>query len=158
MHDMAVMADGHPVFVHTLFSCLATPDAATSFRPLWQPPFVSRLAAEYRCHLNGMAMLDDRPAYVTAVARSDLADGWREHRANGGIVVEVATGDIVMAGLAMPHSPRIHDAGDGPKLWLLDSGTGRFGHADTGALGPVAVDLKTDEIRRTITIGEPAAL
>jgi uncharacterized protein (TIGR03032 family) len=140
IHDVAVMADGRPVFVNTLFSCLAIPDISASFCPLWQPPFVSRLAAEDRCHLNGMALQDGRPAYVTAIARSDVADGWRDHRTDGGVVVEVATGDVVMEGLAMPHSPRLHDAGDGLKLWLLDSGTGRFGHADpdTGTLIPVA--------------------
>jgi uncharacterized protein (TIGR03032 family) len=68
IHDVAVMADGRPIFVNTLFSCLATPDTATSFRPLWQPPFISRLAAEDRCHLNGLAMRDGKPAFVTAVA------------------------------------------------------------------------------------------
>ncbi len=140
IHDVAVLADGSAVFVNTLFSCLACPDAATSFRPLWRPPFISRLAAEDRCHLNGLAMADGRPAYVTAVARSDVADGWRDRRTGGGIVVDVATGATVLQGLAMPHSPRLHDAGDGTRLWLLDSGTGRFGHADpaTGGFEPVA--------------------
>ncbi len=123
-------ADTPPVFVNTLFSCLATPDAASSFRPLWQPPFISRLAAEDRCHLNGLAMKKGRPAFVTAVARSDVADGWRDHRTKGGIVIHVPTGEIIAQGLAMPHSPRLHDAGDGEKLYLLDSGTGRFGTID----------------------------
>ncbi len=139
IHDVAMLApDGPgptpgeptPVFVNTLFSCLATPDTASSFRPLWQPPFISRLAAEDRCHLNGLAMASGRPAFVTAVARSDTADGWRDHRAKGGIVIDVATGETVATNLAMPHSPRLHDAGDGEKLYLLDSGTGRFGTID----------------------------
>ncbi|MEZ5866674.1 MAG: TIGR03032 family protein [Geminicoccaceae bacterium] len=130
IHDIALSADGTPVFVNTLFSCLATPDAATSFRPLWQPPFISRLAAEDRCHLNGLAMKEGRPAFVTAVARSDTADGWRDHRTKGGIVIDIATGETIAANLAMPHSPRLHDAGDGEKLYLLDSGTGRFGTID----------------------------
>lgn len=140
IHDVAVLGDGRPVFVNTLFSCLATPDAAKSFRPLWQPPFISRLAAEDRCHLNGLAMLDGKPAYVTAVARTDAPDGWRDHRRAGGVVVEVETGEIVMQDLAMPHSPRIHDPGTGARLWLLDSGTGRLGYGDpdSGAFVPVA--------------------
>jgi len=66
IHDVAVLEDGTPVFVNTLFSCLAVPAVETSFRPLWQPPFVSRLAAEDRCHLNGLAMRAGRPAFVTA--------------------------------------------------------------------------------------------
>jgi uncharacterized protein (TIGR03032 family) len=130
IHDVAVLADGTPVFVNTLFSCLAIPDVATSFRPLWQPPFVTRLAAEDRCHLNGLAMRGGRPACVTAVARSDVADGWRERRADGGIVIDVETSETIVAGLAMPHSPRLHDAGDGEQLYVLDSGTGRFGRVD----------------------------
>lgn len=140
IHDVAVLADGTPVFVNTLFSCLATPDIATSFRPLWQPPFVSRLAAEDRCHLNGLAMRAGRPAYVTAVARTDTADGWRQHRVAGGLVLDVATGETVAGGLSMPHSPRLHDAGDGERLYLLDSGTGRFGLLDprTGRFEAIA--------------------
>ena len=62
-----------------------------SFKPLWRPPFVSRLAAEDRCHLNGLALRDGAPAYVTAVAETDVADGWRDNRAAGGVVVDVAS-------------------------------------------------------------------
>lgn len=130
VHDLAVTADGQVVFVNTLFSCLATTSHRASFVPLWRPPFVSRLAAEDRCHLNGLALRDGRPAFVTSVSRSDVADGWRDRRRDGGLVVDVASGEIVADGLSMPHSPRWHDAGDGARLWLLDSGNGRFGWLD----------------------------
>ena len=133
IHDVGLLEDGRPVFVNTLFSCLATPDVATSFRPYWQPPFITRLAAEDRCHLNGLAMRGGLPAYVSAVAGSNTADGWRDERSGGGIVIDVASGEPVIGGLAMPHSPRLHDAGDGEQLWLLDSGTGRFGRVDRAA-------------------------
>jgi uncharacterized protein (TIGR03032 family) len=79
------------IFVNTLFSCLGTMSETHSFVPLWQPPFISKLAAEDRCHLNGLAMREGRPRYVTAVSESDVADGWREHRRSGGCVIEVAT-------------------------------------------------------------------
>ncbi|MEQ1815184.1 MAG: TIGR03032 family protein [Nitrosomonas sp.] len=126
IHDMAVDRDGRLVFVNTLFGCLATLSETHSFKPLWQPPFISKLAAEDRCHLNGLAMKDGQPGYVTAVSQSDVADGWREHRTNGGIVIDVISNDIVCTGLSMPHSPRwYHD-----KLWLLNSGTGDFGYVD----------------------------
>ena len=140
IHDVAVLDDGRPVFVNTLFSCLATPDTATSFRPLWQPRFISRLAAEDRCHLNGLAMQGGRPAYVTAVAGSDIADGWRDQRTSGGLVIDVATGETIAASLAMPHSPRLHDPGNGQQLYLLESGTGRFGMVErgTGRFEPIA--------------------
>jgi uncharacterized protein (TIGR03032 family) len=95
-----------PIFVNTLFGCLATVSERASFRPLWRPKFLSALVPEDRCHLNGLAMDGGRPAFVTAVSRSDVADGWRDHRRDGGVVVDVASGEIVASGLSMPHSPR----------------------------------------------------
>src|SRR5215510_5097050 len=77
VHDMAVDRHGRLVFVNTLFACLATVSEAYSFQPLWKPPFISKLAAEDRCHLNGLAMRDGRPAFVTAVSEGDVTDGWR---------------------------------------------------------------------------------
>lgn len=140
IHDVAVDGTGEVVFVNTLFSCLAQPSASHSFVPLWHPPFVSRLAAEDRCHLNGLALRDGVPVFVTAVARSDVADGWRERRRDGGVVLDVASGEVVAAGLSMPHSPRWFDPGNGARLWLLESGTGRFGYLEpaSGRLVEVA--------------------
>jgi uncharacterized protein (TIGR03032 family) len=129
VHDIAVQADGRLLFVNTLFSCLAEPSERYSFVPRWKPPFVSRLAAEDRCHLNGLAMEDGAPRYVTAVSDSDLAAGWREHRRDGGVVVDVPANEVVLRGLSMPHSPRLHRG----RLWLHDSGTGWFGFADLAA-------------------------
>lgn len=136
IHDMAVDADGRLVFVNTLFGCLATLSETHSFKPLWRPPFLSRLAAEDRCHLNGLALRDGQPAYVTAVSQSDVVDGWRDHRASGGVVVDVQRNEVVAHGLSMPHSPRWHQG----KLWLCNSGTGEFGHVDldSGRFVPVA--------------------
>jgi uncharacterized protein (TIGR03032 family) len=126
VHDVGFGADGRPLFVNTLFACLATVSDDHSFRPVWTPPFISRLAAEDRCHLNGLAMEDGKPRYVTAVSRSDVADGWRDKRRDGGVVIDVESDVIVAEGLSMPHSPRLHEG----KLWLLNSGTGEFGHVD----------------------------
>ena len=134
-HDLGVDRNGRLIFANTLFSCLATLSEAHSFVPIWKPPFIGKLAAEDRCHLNGLAMRDGVPAYVTAVSRSDAADGWRDRRRDGGIVIDVASGEIVLSGLSMPHSPRWHEG----KLWLLNSGTGEFGYvdADAGRFEPV---------------------
>ena len=126
IHDVALDKDNRPVFVNTLFSCLATVSETHSFKPLWQPPFISKLAAEDRCHMNGLAMQAGEPRYVTAVSRSDVADGWRDHRDDGGIVIDVKTNEVVVNGLSMPHSPRLHQG----KLWVLDSGRGEFGYVD----------------------------
>ncbi len=126
IHDIAVEAGGRVVFVNTLFSCLATIDEDSSFVPLWRPPFISKLAAEDRCHLNGLAMEDGKARYVTAVGEADVADGWRDKRHNGGCVIDVQTNEVIAGGLSMPHSPRVYKG----KLWVLNSGTGEFGSID----------------------------
>jgi len=136
-HDVGWGADGRPVFVNTLFGCIAEVSDDHSFRPLWMPPFLSRLAAEDRCHLNGMAMAEGRPRYATAVARSNTAQGWRDHRRDGGVVIDVESNEIVATGLSMPHSPRLDDG----QLWLLNSGSGELGRIDqaSGCFEPVAL-------------------
>ncbi|MFO1337092.1 MAG: TIGR03032 family protein [Burkholderiaceae bacterium] len=136
IHDMALDGEGRLVFVNTLFGCLATLSDTHSFRPLWRPPFISRLAAEDRCHLNGLAMKDGVPAHVTAVHAGDAADSWRDHRVGGGVVVDVVRNEVVACGLSMPHSPRWYRG----RLWLLNSGTGEFGHVelDSGRFVPAA--------------------
>ena len=85
-------------------------------------------------------MREGQPAYVTAVSRSDTIDGWRDRRADGGVLIDVAAGKVVCEGLSMPHSPRLHQG----RLWLLNSGTGELGVVelpDNGGMGrfePVA--------------------
>jgi uncharacterized protein (TIGR03032 family) len=135
-HDLGIDRDGRPVFVNTLYSCLARTSDRYSFEPLWRPPFISRLAAEDRCHLNGLAMADGEAAYVTCVARSDIAGGWRDFRGDGGLVIDVRSNEVVCQGLSMPHSPRLHNG----RLWVLNSGSGEFGHVDLerGVFEPVA--------------------
>jgi len=136
VHDMAYAADGRLVFANTLFSCLAEVSETHSFKPIWKPAFITRLAAEDRCHLNGLAMRDGKPAFVTAIGRGDVADSWRDARSNGGVVIDVASGAVACSGLSMPHSPRWH----GGKLYLLNSGQGEFGSIDlaTGRFEPIA--------------------
>lgn len=130
-----------PVLTCTLFNCLATTSETHSLTPLWKPPFVSALAPEDRCHLNGIAAEPGGgdPRYVTCVSRSDVVDGWRDRRESGGVVVDVTTGDVVAEGLSMPHSPRLHADFPG-KLWLVNSGTGFLGYVDlaTGRFEEVA--------------------
>ncbi len=126
LHDLGVDADGRSIFVNTRYNCLATPDPRHSFREVWRPPFVSALVDEDRCHLNGLAMQNGRPRYVTAVSRSNTIDGWRDRRADGGIVIDVESDEIVCQGLSMPHSPRLHDG----RLWVLNSGRGELGEVE----------------------------
>ena len=128
-HDVGLMKDGRVVFVNTLYNCLATPSERHSFTPLWKPSFISKIVKEDRCHLNGLAMADGVPRYVTAVSKSDTIDGWRDRRADGGIVIDVQSGEIAISGLSMPHSPRLYRG----RLWLLNSGTGELGWIEPGA-------------------------
>jgi uncharacterized protein (TIGR03032 family) len=135
VHDLAWAGDELWI-VNTRFSCLATLDADSSFVPRWRPPFVSALAAEDRCHLNGLAVVDGAPRYVSVLGITDEADGWREHKASGGAILDVDSGETVAVGLSMPHSPRWHDG----RLWVLESGIGALCTVDpgTGAVERVA--------------------
>lgn len=135
-HEIAWGNNSALWIVNTLFSCLCTLDPEFSFVPRWRPPFVSQLVRQDRCHLNGLAMADGRPKYATAFAESDTAEGWREHKRTGGVLVDIPSGEIVARGLSMPHSPRIYQG----RVWLLDSGNGRLVTVDpdTGKIDTVA--------------------
>lgn len=136
VHDLAVTDSGELVFVNTLFSCIARAADDYSFVPIWKPSFISKLAAEDRCHLNGLALRDGRPRYATSVSTTDINNGWREHRQDGGVVIDMDDNSVIAERLSMPHSPRWRDG----KLWLLNSGFGEFGYIDpaTGAFEAVA--------------------
>ncbi len=136
IHELGINAEGRVIFVNTKYSCLATLDLTHSFAPIWKPHFISKLAPEDRCHLNGLAMEGGRARYVTAVSRSDVLSGWRERRHEGGVLIDVETNRIVTDQLSMPHSPRL----SGGILYALDSGRGRIIRIDpeTGAKFDIA--------------------
>lgn len=121
-----VQGRGELWFVNTAFSCLCTLDDRHSFVPRWKPPFISGLANEDRCHLNGMAMSDGKPKYVTALAETDTPQGWRPNKVTSGCLIDIASGQTVARGFAMPHSPRIHRS----RVWLLHSGAGQLVEVD----------------------------
>jgi uncharacterized protein (TIGR03032 family) len=125
VHEMA-WAGRELWVVNTRFSCLCTLDGVHSFVPRWRPPFVTELAAEDRCHLNGLGLCDGRPAWVTALGTTDAARGWRANKRDGGVLLSVPSGEVVARGLSMPHSPRWY----GGHLWVLESGSGTLGTVD----------------------------
>jgi protein O-GlcNAc transferase len=133
VHELAWGNDGLWI-VNTLFSCLCTLHDNCNFVPRWRPPFVTELTGEDRCHLNGLALEAGRPRYVTVVAESDEPAGWRPTKAHSGCILDVPTGETVVRGLSMPHSPRLYDG----RLWFLDSGKGRLCTVD-----PVAGKVDT---------------
>jgi uncharacterized protein (TIGR03032 family) len=118
------------IFVNTKYSCLATVSMTHAFTPVWKPSFISKLASEDRCHLNGLAMADGKPRYVSACATTDIVDGWRQRRRDGGVLIDVASDHVIAEGLSMPHSPRVHEGA----VWFLNSGSGHLCRldADTG--------------------------
>jgi uncharacterized protein (TIGR03032 family) len=123
--------------VNTLFSCLCALHPHYSFAPRWRPPFISALRPEDRCHLNGVAIVDGQPRYVTALAETDTPSGWRAVKNNGGCVIEVASGRLLARGLSLPHSPRV----EGNRIFFLHSGQGDLAVADakTGEVNSVAL-------------------
>ena len=127
VHEIAWAGDELWI-VNTRFSCLCSLDANYSFVPRWRPPFITRLAAEDRCHLNGLCVVNGQPKYVTALGETDEPEGWRPNKTRGGCLIEVG-GEVVCRGLCMPHSPRA----DGNRVWLLDSGTGRLLSVETAS-------------------------
>jgi uncharacterized protein (TIGR03032 family) len=130
-HDVGVDASNRPIFVNTRFNCLATVSTRHSFEPIWKPPFISGLLDGDKCHLNGLAMAAGRPAFATAVSRSDVIDGWRDRRADGASWSMSKPNDVICEGLSMPHSPRVYK----DVLWLLNSGTGDLGVVTRPASG-----------------------
>lgn len=133
-HEIAWGADGLWL-VNTRYSCLCTPDSKGGVAPRWRPPFITELLPEDRCHLNGLAVVDGAPKYVTCFSRTDTASGWRRDP-SGGCLLDIPSSGVVLADLTMPHSPRVHDG----RIFLLDSGTGRLLKVDpdSGDAEPVA--------------------
>ena len=126
IHDLVIERSRKLVFANTLFNCLGTVSNTHSFVSLWQPPFISQLVAEDRCHLNGIALQNGEVRFVTTVGQTDMANDWRAQRSHGGCVIDVKTNQVIATGLSMPHSPRWYQN----RLWLLNSGTGEFGYVD----------------------------
>ncbi len=117
IHDLAFGRDGRLYAVNTVCSCLAVLADSASFLPVWKPPFIHRLAPFDHCHLNGLAMADGRPRFATALGTTDEPQGWRRDKLHSGVLLDIESGETVLAGLAMPHSPRLV----GGRLFVLNS-------------------------------------
>ena len=154
IHELGVRNDGRIVFINTKYSCLCEPSLTHSFKPVWKPSFISKLAPEDRCPLNGLAMVDGEPKYASAVCRSDVLDGWRDRRHDGGIIIDMQTDDIVAEGLSMPHSPRWRDG----RLWVLNSGFGELGWIDSGTKSFVPFVFCPGFLRGLAFVGDHAVV
>lgn len=126
IHEMEYDKNGQLIFVNTKFSCISRLGENFSFLPIWKPAFISTYAAEDRCHLNGLAMENGSPKYVTALSQTDHPNGWREHKGTSGVIIDIDSGKLVAEGLSMPHSPRLYQG----KLFVLQSGKGNISTVD----------------------------
>lgn len=114
LHDKGVFA------INTQFNCIASFSIEHHFTPRWVPPFIDAMVPEDRCHLNGMAVKDHFPSYVTALGQGNEKGSWRDGITTDGILIDVAQNKILFSDLAMPHSPRfIND-----ELYLIESAKG----------------------------------
>jgi uncharacterized protein (TIGR03032 family) len=121
IHDLHFTNKGI-LAVNTRFSCLSYVADQFSFVPVWKPSFIKSLEPNDHCHLNGLAFVENRPKYATALGQTDSPGGWRPGKANGGVLIDVETQEIVLEKLPMPHSPRLF----GNRLFALLSATGEF--------------------------------
>lgn len=138
IHDIAWGDEGLWV-VNSAFSCLSTLSPMHSFIARWKPEFISELGPEDRCHLNGMAMLDGRPRYVTTFNMENNRDSWSDGRIDYGTLIDIDTNELLVEGMILPHSPKCHDG----FVYVCESG---FGHV-------WKVDPKTKE--KTLVVSLP---
>ncbi|WDD98519.1 TIGR03032 family protein [Thalassomonas actiniarum] len=108
--------------VNSSFSCLCTLDPDYSFVPRWKPHFISELVPEDRCHLNGMTLKDGKPAYVTTFSKFDAPGKWRKGTKFDGTLMSVASNEVLVDGLTMPHSPRWYN----DRVYYCNSGYGQI--------------------------------
>ena len=136
LHDMHIGPEGTPIFVATAFNCLAVKSDSASFRPLWHPEFIDGLIGEDQCHLTGLAADEGIPAFVSLAAESSEPGGWQRSLKNGGQIIDIATDEVVAAGLSLPHAPRVFHS----ELLVLQAGTGELGLIEihNGKFEPIA--------------------
>ncbi|MCC5638816.1 TIGR03032 family protein [Nostoc sp. CHAB 5844] len=153
IQDLAVESENNRiVFVSSLLNCVATVNDRYSCTPLWKPKFISHLVNENRCQLNGLAMVNGKPRYVTAYSQSDMVHSWQQTWQNNGCVVDIQSDEVVATGLSMPHSPRFYQ----DKLWLLNAGTREFGYINIYSGKFQAVTLCSGWLRGLAFVGDYA--
>jgi uncharacterized protein (TIGR03032 family) len=122
--------------VNTKFSTLCLMSEGNHFETKWIPPHITELFPNDQCHLNGLAMKDGEPKYVTMFSQANTIEGWKNLPKHHGLIMDVETNEILTEGLCMPHSPIIL----GRKIYFLQSGLGSINvlDIDTGKIDEVA--------------------
>ncbi len=112
--------------VNTMFSCISKMNEDRHFQLYWKPPFISEIQPEDRCHLNGLALEDGQPAYVTVFDKTDSPFGWKQGPIETGVLMDIRNDKILADNLPMPHSPTLFEN----KVYFLLSGTGEIMYFD----------------------------
>lgn len=125
--DMAVDGHGALLLASSRFSLVGKVCGEASIEPVWRPPFISKVLAENRCGLSGLALFDAERHCVSLYSRSDQPGGWKNGCLDSGLVMTIQGGKVLCEGLSLPLAPRW---GQG-NLFLLNSGTAEFGRIDS---------------------------
>lgn len=115
-----VWSEDELLITNTLFSSISKMSHRYHFDLFWKPDFISELAPEDKCHLNGVALMNGKPRYATMFAKTDEAKGWRKLPYDSGMLMDIETGEVLLSDLALPHSPVVHEG----MIYFLLSGTG----------------------------------
>lgn len=110
IHDLAWTNKGL-ITVNTSFSCLSSVSYQFSFEPIWKPKFITELYPEDRCHLNGIAVDNGTPRFVTALGAGNSKLSWKENMLKGGVLIDIESNEIILSELPVPHSPRCYEDG-----------------------------------------------
>ena len=131
VHDIAISRQGL-IVANTRFSTVCLIDGRYNINPIWHPSFISAPMPEDRCHLNGLAVKDEKIRYATAFGPYDTAGGWRGRGDFQGLLIDVQRDTNLLDGLIMPHSPRLF----GERLFFCESGYGSVNEVDpvTGSI------------------------
>lgn len=159
LHDIAhavnLGGEQHDVlFVSTSYSVIATVDETHSFRPLWKPRHITRLLPDDRCHFNCIGIRDGKATYASFFSLTDSAEGWRDAKPGSGVIVDIASQEVICAGLTKQHSLQWHNG----RLWVLDSGSGEFGYVDEGQGRFVPVTHLGNFLRGLVMIDDYAVI
>jgi uncharacterized protein (TIGR03032 family) len=112
--------------INNRFSCLCTLDSNYSFIPRWNADFINKKYGKNISYLNGLAMENNRPKYITSLAESDYINNNINPNINSGIIIDIETDNIILENLSLPNFPRFYQG----KLWFLESGKGHLSYYD----------------------------
>jgi uncharacterized protein (TIGR03032 family) len=123
--DLAWGTDGLWI-ANPAFSCLSTLTNDGRLLNLWKPGFTSEFSEEDQCRINGVAMENGTPRYVTAMAEWNTVGDWRKPVLNPGVIIHVPGGEVLCRGLFSPAAPRVHNG----RLWVLEACSGQLCHVN----------------------------